>query len=354
MIHFTEFRYYPFKEFVIKKACLIIILSALLLSFALVLSSCSQAATPGYWFAGDVHLHTTHTDGQHTVDEMAQAAIDAGLDFIIVTDHDTLRPLEDINSANMTYDDFLVMLGVEITQDWGHFVAYNVSYLPYEINEKMRESPWEAQEAIDGLLEHNPDALIFLAHPLFPNFPWDYPDTEGFHGIETWNSYDNRSYDHPDSVSAFAWWDELNNDGRRILSTAVSDAHRRDYIGSTRIHVYAPSLEEDSIIAAIRNGTYYGTNGPELTFSAGNTMMGGSHRVGRGTNSVSLTVGGSYTSNITQANLIVNGDIEHTWFPNEAEFSDTHTIEVSRGDFARLEIFADGNHFAFSNPIWFD
>jgi len=318
------------------------------------LSSCSQAAASGYWFAGDIHLHTTHTDGQHTVDEMAQAAISTGLDFIAITDHDTLRPFEDVNDANAAHDNFLVMSGVEISQTWGHFVAYNVSYLPYEVNEKWNESPWEAQEAIDELLEHNPGAVIFLAHPFFPGLSWNYPDTEGFHGIETWNRYDNRSYDHPDNVNAFAWWDELNSDGRRTFGMATSDAHHRDYIGSTRIHVYAPSLEEYAIMTAIRNGTYYGTSGPRLTFSAEDTMMGGSHRVGRGTNSVSLTVGGSYTSNITQVTLIVNGEIEHTWLPNETEFFDTYVLEASRGDFARLEIYADGNHFAFSNPIWFD
>ena len=36
---------------------------------------------------GDLHMHTTESDGRHTLREMAEAARDAGLDYIAVTDH---------------------------------------------------------------------------------------------------------------------------------------------------------------------------------------------------------------------------------------------------------------------------
>ncbi|HMO57767.1 MAG TPA: PHP domain-containing protein, partial [Roseiflexaceae bacterium] len=35
-------------------------------------------------------MHTRHSDGSGTVDELAQAAYEAGLRWIIITDHDTL------------------------------------------------------------------------------------------------------------------------------------------------------------------------------------------------------------------------------------------------------------------------
>ncbi len=36
---------------------------------------------------GDVHMHTTETDGRHSIVEMAQAARDRGLEYIAITDH---------------------------------------------------------------------------------------------------------------------------------------------------------------------------------------------------------------------------------------------------------------------------
>lgn len=36
---------------------------------------------------GDLHMHTTETDGRHTIREMAEAARDAGLEYIAITDH---------------------------------------------------------------------------------------------------------------------------------------------------------------------------------------------------------------------------------------------------------------------------
>ena len=38
-------------------------------------------------YIGNLHLHTPYSDGHGSHDEIAKAAIDAGLDFIVTTDH---------------------------------------------------------------------------------------------------------------------------------------------------------------------------------------------------------------------------------------------------------------------------
>jgi hypothetical protein len=40
-----------------------------------------------YEYAGNLHMHTPFSDGMGTYDEIASAALRAGLDFVIVTDH---------------------------------------------------------------------------------------------------------------------------------------------------------------------------------------------------------------------------------------------------------------------------
>ncbi|MBA3411583.1 MAG: PHP domain-containing protein, partial [Geodermatophilaceae bacterium] len=48
-------------------------------------------AEPGFsWLAGDLHAHTVHSDGDRTIDELAALAVGAGLDFLAVTDHNTV------------------------------------------------------------------------------------------------------------------------------------------------------------------------------------------------------------------------------------------------------------------------
>ncbi|MBP1570202.1 MAG: PHP domain-containing protein, partial [Oscillospiraceae bacterium] len=39
---------------------------------------------------GDMHCHTTMSDGSTSPEMLVQYALDAGLDFIAVTDHDTM------------------------------------------------------------------------------------------------------------------------------------------------------------------------------------------------------------------------------------------------------------------------
>ena len=40
-----------------------------------------------YEYAGNLHMHTTYSDGAGTHAEIARAAVRAGLDFVVVTDH---------------------------------------------------------------------------------------------------------------------------------------------------------------------------------------------------------------------------------------------------------------------------
>ena len=46
-------------------------------------------------YVGALHIHTIFSDGTGTVKEIAEAADEVGLDYIILTDHNTLRALNE-------------------------------------------------------------------------------------------------------------------------------------------------------------------------------------------------------------------------------------------------------------------
>jgi len=76
---------------------------------------------------GDFHLHTIHSDGANTIEEMALAAIGRGYEYIVVTDHsqglgvaggltpeELVRQKEEIEAVNEKLAPFRVLSGVEL------------------------------------------------------------------------------------------------------------------------------------------------------------------------------------------------------------------------------------------------
>jgi hypothetical protein len=84
------------------------------------------AWTKLHWYAGDLHMHTLHSDGDWTVQGLAAAAREAGLDFISVTDHNTSSHHEDVDKADAGSGRPLVMRGEEVTTYGGHANAWGL------------------------------------------------------------------------------------------------------------------------------------------------------------------------------------------------------------------------------------
>jgi DNA polymerase (family 10) len=76
---------------------------------------------------GDLHCHTTASDGTASIEEMAQAAIDAGYEYLVITDHsasmgfgadvssDQLRQqIERVREVDASLPDFTLLIGSEV------------------------------------------------------------------------------------------------------------------------------------------------------------------------------------------------------------------------------------------------
>jgi hypothetical protein len=77
-------------------------------------------ARQGYrWLAGDLHSHTVHSDGLLTVPELAAFAVRRGLDFLAVTDHNTVSHHAELPLASARYG-VTLLAGQEVTTAFGH------------------------------------------------------------------------------------------------------------------------------------------------------------------------------------------------------------------------------------------
>src|SRR4029077_15875754 len=110
-------------------------------------------ARPGRrWLPGALHTHTVHADGKLTVPELAVLAARRGLDFLAVTDHNTVSHHAELAAAARRYG-IILLPGQELTTDGGHAGALgDVGWIDF------REEPdaWlDATEAGGGPLSVN-------------------------------------------------------------------------------------------------------------------------------------------------------------------------------------------------------
>lgn len=211
-----------------------------------------------YFSPGAIHMHTSFSDGSGSVDDLARAARDAGLRWIIITDHDTLaaKPRE-----GWLYD-VLVIVGHEITPDRNHFLALNV--------DQVVDRTKPPQDFVDEVYARGGFGII--AHPdervrndFKDIYRWDDWAVDGPReregrpvGIELWNlmsDWGERLTRRNKELLFFfprlglsgptpetlAWWDRLNMSGRRTFGIGGVDAHafrRRAPWGTIEIFPY--------------------------------------------------------------------------------------------------------------------
>lgn len=134
-----------------------------------------RPAQNGYYdYQGVIHFHTNYSgDATGTFEEIAAAANRQNVDFMISTDHNTLKPFDDRKEG--WYQKTLILVGEEISLDEGYLLAFNIQYLKRLPDEKT-------EEIVDDIL--NQGGILFIAHPNHPKWKWRSENEKGFTGEE--------------------------------------------------------------------------------------------------------------------------------------------------------------------------
>jgi hypothetical protein len=153
-------------------------------------------ATPGRrWLAGDLHTHTVHSDGVLTVPELARLAAGRGLDFVAITDHNTISHHAELATTSAVHG-ITLLPGQEVTTPGGHAGALgDVGWIDF------REPPdrWlDACEQAGGLLSINHPyggQLSWVAPmkrrpPLLEVWHWSWLDTRWTLPLSWWQAWD--------------------------------------------------------------------------------------------------------------------------------------------------------------------
>lgn len=207
-------------------------------------------------YKGNLHAHTTESDGAYTPEEVIRAYKDAGYDFLAITDH------RKITTAQET--DLVMIPGMELDftvtdSEVIHLLVLGVS----DSFQAVYERNMTAQEAVRFLKEKG--SLVFLAHPHWSlNRANTVKSLDGIDGVEIFNSISRPPY-NAQRADATQILDLLACDGRLYPTLATDDSHFYDAeLFGGFIYAAADSLDEQGILTALREGRYYASQGPRF------------------------------------------------------------------------------------------
>ena len=217
---------------------------------------------------GDMHLHSTASDGKFSAYELGIMAKEKKLDFIGLANHNNFA--ENLHLPHI--DGVTFVPTVEWTHYNGHMNFFGVK-APFE-NSFIANN----KEEMHGIISHAKSlgAVISVNHPKCPICPYKWDDEDAFDMMEIWNGPMR-----PSNEKAIEWWTSLLNKGRHIPIVGGSDYHKPKQfakIGNPVTAVYSQSCGADDILNAICKGNSFVTekvDGIRLNLKYGDTIMGG-------------------------------------------------------------------------------
>ena len=77
----------------------------------------------------DLHMHTARHSPDADTDpfDLVRAAIQAGLDGIVITEHDFLWPQEELDELRAAAPQLVILAGVEVTGRGGDMLCYGIT-----------------------------------------------------------------------------------------------------------------------------------------------------------------------------------------------------------------------------------
>lgn len=223
-------------------------------------------------FRGNLHGHSTHSDGAISPAEVVEKYANAGYDFTCISDHLwkdwAYTAATVLDATHLDRDDFITItsaelhcLGKKYDQDqlW-HIVANGLpaDFAPATDDET---APQMVQRAIDA------GAYVTIAHPDWYTMTSDEAlSISHAHGVEVFNYSCAVSSGRYSGINIA---DLLLNEGKRISFTATDDSHFRneDWAGGW-VYVAADELTSDHIIAALKAGQHYSSTGATFNYIA--------------------------------------------------------------------------------------
>ena len=202
------------------------------------------------WYRGDLHAHTHHSDAAGSVADLVASALERGLDFLAVTDHNTTS-----HHAQLPPSSLGLIAGQEVTTYRGHYTALG----PGPSLEFRHEHAHGVARSLEAAFHAR--MLRVLAHPkpTCPSCDWQWGLLERFDAYEVWNG----PWATMNWVPRDRWVVALNA-GLRLPAVGGSDRHQTCgwpdndpahlQVGSPTTWIRAASLAPGDLLNGVLEG----------------------------------------------------------------------------------------------------
>lgn len=291
---------------------------------------------PGRFWRGNIHTHSTLSDGRLAPEEVCRLYREAGYDFLCLSDHFLERygfPIAD--TRPLRTNTFTTILGAEI-----HAPANSHGEIWHVLAAGLPPDFAPTGEAETGLelaaRAKAAGAFVGIAHPQWSGLT----EADGramashAHAVEIYNHGCALECMRPDGTYLL---DLLVNEGRRLTAYAADDAHFRidDGFGGWMM-VKAEANEPEALLTAMKVGDFYSSQGPLIHAFA--IEGGAAHVECSPATNVALVGRGS------RATHVAGRQLTRASLP----------LERFAGDWLRLVLTDAAGRSAWSNPVWLD
>ena len=214
---------------------------------------------------GVLHIHSVFSDGEESLDRLAETLRLAGMSFAAVSDHAEVfddRRMEEyvLLCRALSSSSFVVIPGLEFALHGG-----DIHILGYGITRRVRFK--SAEGLVDGI--HEAGAIAVLAHPPFGSINILGSVRAKLDGIEVWNGrYDGTHAPRADSFQLLRRIRSLNP---KAVAYCGIDLHKAAQLRKpVFIELEADRIDRDTILATLRTGNFT-VNGSNIAIpSTGN------------------------------------------------------------------------------------
>ncbi|ARE39207.1 Phosphoesterase PHP, N-terminal precursor [Rhodovulum sp. P5] len=290
-------------------------------------------SAPGQFWRGNLHGHSTMSDGRIGPEEACAAYRDAGYDFTCLTDH--FRPKYDYpvtDTRPFRSEGFTTILGAELHApetsrgvDW-HILAVG---LPPDFARptETESGPQLARRARAA------GAFVAIAHPHWYQLqPEDGVALDAAQAVEVYN---HTSFVHTDRGDGAVFLDTMLSRGLRLNAIAVDDSHWKngDAFGGW-VMVKSKTLDPDALLAALHDGHYYASQGPEI------------HAITREGDEIAISCSPASA-------IILVGDVSESARAHGTNLTRARLpLERFKGGWCRAVLVDALGRRAWSNPLW--
>tara|TARA_B110000438_G_scaffold60718_1_gene60926 strand:- start:7508 stop:8437 length:930 start_codon:yes stop_codon:yes gene_type:complete len=229
------------------------------------------------WFKGNIHSHTTNSDGDSPPQHVASWYKDNNYDFLVLSDHNHLSILDDAENNNNKWP--LLIPGEEITVRTIGLEPAALHIGGIGLSEVIMPGSYESNvEGINDIVSkiNKQEGLASINHP---NYQWWVSaqdikhSSENIWAFEIFNGHMHANNQGSlNSMSTEEIWDDILSSGKFIYGVAADDSHHfteefnrnRSNPGRGWLIVNSESLSQKNIINSLRKGNFYSSIGVEL------------------------------------------------------------------------------------------